>query len=56
MKGLAMAAAAAMAGTPDQVERAKAILNEARRSLYAILAEDPAGATGDVLDDDVDES
>jgi len=44
MKGLAMAAAAAMAGTPDQVERAKAVLNEARRSLYAILAEDPAVA------------
>lgn len=53
MKGLAMAAAAAMAGTPDQVERAKAILNEARRSLYAILAEDPAGATDDA---NVDES
>lgn len=45
MKGLAMAAAAAMSGTPDQVERAKAILNEARRSLYAILAEDPVPPT-----------
>lgn len=42
MKGLAMAAASAMSGTPDQVERAKAVLNDARRSLYAILAEDPA--------------
>lgn len=46
MKGLAMAAASAMSGTPDQVERAKAVLNEARRSLYAILAEDPAPAGG----------
>ena len=38
-------AAAAMqvarAGSKEQVERASAILNEARRQLYAILAEDP---------------
>ena len=31
----------AHAGSRDQVERAVAILNEARRSIYAILAEDP---------------
>ena len=50
MKGLAMAAAAAMAGTPDQVERAKAVLNDARRSLYAILAEEPAADAGTPTD------
>lgn len=41
MKQVGMAAAAAMTGTPDQVERAKEVLNETRRKLYAILAEDP---------------
>jgi hypothetical protein len=28
-------------GTPEQVERAVAVLDTAKRSLYAILAEDP---------------
>lgn len=32
----------AMAGSPEQLERAKGVLSEARRKLYAILAEDPA--------------
>jgi hypothetical protein len=29
-------------GSPAQVERTVAILNEARRNVYAILAEDPS--------------
>lgn len=33
----------AHAGSRDQVERTIAILNEARRKIYAILAEDPTG-------------
>ncbi len=41
MKQVGLAAAAVMSGTPDQVERARDILNETRRKLYAILAEDP---------------
>lgn len=57
MKQVGMAAAAAMTGTPEQVERAKDVLNDARRKLYAILAEDPgdAPAPGDDLADEVDE-
>lgn len=49
MKQVGMAAAAAMTGTPSQVERAKAVLNDTRRKLYAILAEDeaPADAAAD---------
>jgi len=47
MKQVGMAAAAAMMGTPDQVEQAKAILNETRRKLYAVLAEDPDGPVAD---------
>jgi len=47
LRGAAMQlGAAAMqvahAGSKDQVERTVAILNEARRGIYAILAEDPA--------------
>ena len=30
----------AQAGTPDQSERAVAVIDEARRKVYAILAED----------------
>ena len=30
-------------GTPDQVERARAIVNDARKALYGILAEDIDG-------------
>lgn len=33
-------------GTADQVERANRILNEARKALYGILAEDPPSETG----------
>lgn len=33
----------AQAGSKEQVERTVAILNEARRKIYAILAEDPTG-------------
>jgi DNA-binding PadR family transcriptional regulator len=33
-------------GTPDQVDRAKALLAETRRSLYRILAEDEGAASG----------
>jgi DNA-binding PadR family transcriptional regulator len=35
----------AQTGTPDQIERARVVLNDARKSLYGILAEDdePAG-------------
>jgi len=29
-------------GTPDQVQRASAILDDARKAIYGILAEDPA--------------
>jgi DNA-binding PadR family transcriptional regulator len=50
MRQLGMAAAAAMAGSPEQVDRALTVLADARRSLYAILAEDPgtaAAATGE---------
>jgi len=32
----------AHSGTPDQTERAIAIVDDARRKLYAILAEDPS--------------
>jgi hypothetical protein len=35
----------AQTGTPEQVERARVVLNDARKALYGILAEDdePAG-------------
>jgi DNA-binding PadR family transcriptional regulator len=33
----------AHAGSKEQVERTVAVLNEARRKIYAILAEDPTG-------------
>lgn len=46
MKQLGMAAGAAMTGTPDQVEKALAVLADARRKLYAILAEEPDDAGG----------
>lgn len=31
-------------GTPDQVERARAVMNDARKALYGILAEDVEGS------------
>jgi DNA-binding PadR family transcriptional regulator len=34
----------AQTGTPDQIERARAVLNDARKSLYGILAEDDESA------------
>ena len=36
----------ARAGSDEQIERAKAILNDARSKIYRLLAEDDA-ATGD---------
>jgi DNA-binding PadR family transcriptional regulator len=33
----------AHAGSPEQLERTVEVLNEARRKIYAILAEDPTG-------------
>jgi len=44
----------AIAGTTEQHERAKVILANARRSLYAILAEDPAEAGDSTSEDDTD--
>lgn len=47
VKQLAMAAGAAMSGTPEQAERAKTVLVEARRKLYAILAEEEGEPVGE---------
>jgi DNA-binding PadR family transcriptional regulator len=48
IKPIALAAHQVMeAGTPAQQEAAIAVLTEARRKLYAILAEDPAGDPSD---------
>ncbi|MEV2274868.1 PadR family transcriptional regulator [Nocardiopsis sp. NPDC049922] len=43
----AAAAQVAQAGTDDQVERAKRLLNEGKRGLYRILAEDDAAEAAD---------
>lgn len=43
-------------GTPEQIERAAGVFETAKRSLYAILAEEPATATGDDATDESVES
>ena len=46
IRQLAVAASSVLSGTPDQAERGKAVLTDARRKLYAILAEEPDGSDG----------
>jgi hypothetical protein len=46
----------AMTGSPEQLERAKVILTTARRSLYAILAEDPEAAASGPSTDESDDA